>query len=84
MDKPPYMKDFIDLVEDEFHGQQGWRIAHTQYFRKNFFLVEFVEAEVRDVALKYTPWFYGCKYMYTFPWVPDFDVTIGHYNMLHV
>lgn len=55
-----------------------------QYVGNNFFLIKFVDIEDRDVALDSAPWFYGRKYMYTFPWIPDFDVTRGHFNMLPV
>lgn len=46
--------------------------------------MEFAEARDRDATLEYAPWFYGCKFMYTFPWVTDFDITTCHYNMLLV
>lgn len=55
-----------------------------QYVGKNFFMIEFEDSEDRDTALALTPWFYECKYLYTFSWISDFDVTIGHKNMLHV
>lgn len=46
--------------------------------------MEFVNAEDGDAVLEYAPWFYGQKFMYTFPYVPNFEVTTGHYNMLLV
>lgn len=55
-----------------------------QYVGKNLFLVEFEEAYDKDVALKYAPWFYGRKYLYPFPWEPNFDVTTGNYHMLPI
>lgn len=51
---------------------------------KNLFLIDFYEAKDKDIALKYAPWFFGRKYMYTFLWFLNFDVTIGHYNMLPI
>lgn len=80
---PPYLQDFRDWVEDEFRGRQRWKISHTILW-KNFCLIEFTKAKDKDATLDYAPWFYGRKYMYTLPWTPDFDVTIGHYNMLPV
>lgn len=50
--------------------------------RKIYFLIEFDELEDRDATLDSAPWFYGQKHLYTFPQVPNFDVTTGHYNML--
>lgn len=57
---------------------------HTQYVGKNFFYVEFEEAKDRDAALACAPWFYDKKYLYNFPWEPNFDLTIGNYHMLPV
>lgn len=51
---------------------------------ENFFLVEFKEAKDRDISLSYATWFYGRKYLDTFPWEPNFDVTTGNYHMLPV
>lgn len=53
--KPPYLQDFRDWIEEEFHARHGWRISHTQYFGKNFFLVEFSEVEDQDASLEYAP-----------------------------
>lgn len=83
-DRPPYLQDFRDWVKEIFHQKNGWRIHHTLYVGRNFFSIEFDEAADRDAALSYAPWFFGRKYFYTFPWIPDFDVTTGHYNMLPV
>lgn len=55
-----------------------------QYVGKNFFLIEFDEAEEWDEALAYTPWFFERKFLYTFPWEPNFDVTTRIYHMLLV
>lgn len=51
---------------------------------KNFFLVEFDEPEDMDEALAFAPWFYGRKFLYTFPWEANFDVTTSNYFMLPV
>lgn len=51
---------------------------------KKFFYIEFEESKDKETALASIPWFYGRKYLYTFPWVPDFNVTTGHYNLLPV
>lgn len=64
--------------------KNGWRITHTQYVGKNFFLIKFDEEGDRDEALAYAPWFFGQKFSYTFPWEPNFDVTTSHYRMLPV
>lgn len=66
-DRPPFLLDFHDWVEDEFHLRNGWRVNHTQYVGKNFFLIEFEEVEDRDAALTSAPWFFGQKYLYIFP-----------------
>lgn len=66
------------------HAKNGWRINHTQYVGKNFFLIEFDEVVDRDKDLVFAPWFFGRKFMYTFPWKANFDVTTGDYHMLPV
>lgn len=68
IDRMPYLQDYKDLVEEEFHHKNGWRINHTQYVGKKFFYIEFKEFEDTKSALASAPWFYGRKYMYTFPW----------------
>lgn len=84
IDCPPYLQDFWDWVEEIFHQKNNWCINHTLYVGNNFFSIEFAKAKDRDSTLSYTPWFFRRKYIYTFPWISDFDVTIGHYNMLSV
>lgn len=66
------------------HAKNGWHINHTQYVGKNFFLIEFEEVGDRDEALAFSPWFFGKKFLYTFPKEPNFDVTTGNYHMLRV
>lgn len=34
--------------------------------------------------LDFAPWFFGRKFLYTFPWVPNFDVMTCNYHMLLV
>lgn len=48
------------------------------------FLVEFSDPTDQDAALGFAMWFHGRKFLYTFPWVPNFDVGIGNYCMLLV
>lgn len=55
IDRPPYLQDFRDWAEYETHGKNGWRLTHTQYVGKNFFLVKFDQAEDRDSALVSAP-----------------------------
>lgn len=62
-DRPLYLQDFRDWVEEEFHLRCGWRINHTQYVGKNFFYIEFEEVEDREAALASAPWFYNRKYL---------------------
>lgn len=81
-DRPPYLQDFHEWAEYEMHSKNGWWITHMQYMGKNFFLIEFDEADDRDEALDLAPWFFGRKFLYTFPWEPNFDVTTGNYHML--
>lgn len=56
----------------------------TQYLGKNFFLIEFADHVDRDVAIDYAPWFYGIKFLYIFPCIPNFDLSTRHYYMLQV
>lgn len=65
------------------HAKNKWRITHTQYIGKNF-LIEFDQGEDWNAALEYAPWFFGRKFLYMFPWEPNFNVTIGNYHMLPV
>lgn len=83
-DCPLFVQDFKDWVEDEFHLCNGWRINHTQYMGNKFFFIEFKDVEDQDTALDSASWFYSRKYLYTFPWILDFDVTMGHHNMLPI
>lgn len=46
--------------------------------------MNFSDLDDRDATLDFAPWFYGKKFPYTFPWVPNFDVTIENYHMLSV
>lgn len=64
------------------HSKNGWRIIHTQYVGKNFFLIKIDQAEDKDIALAYALWFFGRKFLYTFAWQPNFDITMGNYHML--
>lgn len=53
-DRPAALSaDFREWEEDIFHQKNGWRINHTLYVGKNFFSIEFSEAEDWDVALSY-------------------------------
>lgn len=63
-------------------NKSGCPISHCQYLGRNFFLVELDDTTHRDDALDFPPWFYGQTFMYTFSWVPNFDVTTGNYNFL--
>lgn len=51
---------------------------------KKFFLIEFLDLANMDATLDFAPWFYGRKFLYTIPWVPNFDVSTGNYYMLPV
>lgn len=84
VDRPPYLQDFQEWVEDEFHLINRWRTSHTQYVGKKFFFIEFAKSKDRDTSQDSAPWFYGRRYFYTFPWIPNFDITTSHFNMLHV
>lgn len=83
-DHPPFLHYFWEWAKYKMHAKNGWRISHTQYVGKNFFLIEFDEAKAKDEALAYAPWFFGRKYLYTFLWEPNFDVTTENYHMLPV
>lgn len=83
-DRPPLLSDFKIWVREELERKSGRSILHTQYLGKNFFLIEFEDQADRDSALDFAPWFYGRKFLYTFPWVSNFDVTTGNFYMLPV
>lgn len=68
--RPPPLQDFKIWVKEELERNSGWLVIHTQYLGKNFFLIEFVDLPDRDATLDFSPWFYGRKFLYTFPWVP--------------
>lgn len=53
--QPPYLQDFWECLEEEFHLWNGWHINHTQYVGKNFFLIEFPDLEDQDIALATAP-----------------------------
>lgn len=56
-DRPPFLQDFRHWVEIEMHAKNGWRLNHTQYAVKNFFLIEFDQVEDKDAALELPPGF---------------------------
>lgn len=82
--RPPLLQDFKIWVREELERKSGWPINRVQYLGKNFSLIEFDDPADRNNALDFSPWFYGRKFLYTFPWVPNFDLTIRNYNMLPV
>lgn len=43
---------------------------------KNFFLIEFDEVDDRDEALAFSPWFFGRKSLYTFPWEANYHMLL--------
>lgn len=57
--------------------------ASYPIFGERFFFVNFEDPIDRDSALDYAPWFYDRKFLYTFSWVPNFNVT-SNYHMLSI
>lgn len=49
---------------------------------RTFSLWNFMMPHTKMMCLISPPSFFGRKFMYTFPWVPNFDVTMGNYNFL--
>lgn len=79
-DRPPLLQEFFDWAEYEMHAKNGWHIN----VGKNFFLIAFDEVADHEEALAFSPWLFGHKFLYTFPWEPNFDVAIGNYHILPV
>lgn len=47
-------------------------------------MVIFKKLEHRTLALAAKPWYIDQKYMYTFAWEPNFDVSLGAYSPMLV
>ena len=78
--RPPSEVDLRKWLKDLW-SDRGWKIDRTRYLGKGYFVVVFDDGVMLEEVLQQGPWSFRGGLVLVQPWVPEFSVDHGSYEI---